>query len=193
MTILPGNQQNKNSDPAGWDNKKIDQWFDKYEWTSGWKIKCDPSVNKKALAISWYKNSDRWSKAFEFLKNNDLTRLEPRRYDIDGDNLYASISDYQTKDRENSNFEVHRKYIDIQYVITGNEIMDLTPLTNREKTITAYDDQKDIEFMTVKDYKGHVATPQNFLIFFPSDAHRPQIKDGVSKPVRKIVIKLRVD
>ena len=54
----------------------------------------DASINKREFAVSYFKNKERWEKAFKFLKNSDLSKLEPKRYDIDGDNLYATISEY---------------------------------------------------------------------------------------------------
>ena len=62
-----------------------------------------------------------------FLKNNDLTKLEPKRYDIDGDKLYAIFSEDMTKNEEDTKFEAHRKYIDIQHVIIGAEQMSILP------------------------------------------------------------------
>ena len=56
------------SDPANWSNQKIDKWFEKGEWLNGWNIKPDGSINRKEFAISYFKNKDRWDKAFTFLK-----------------------------------------------------------------------------------------------------------------------------
>lgn len=181
------------TDPTTWSNKKIEKWFTEKKWSEGWTIAPDASINKREFAVSYFKNKERWEKAFKFLKNSDLLKLEPKRYDIDGDNLYATISEYNTKNEETTKFEAHRKYIDIQYVIKGKEIMNLTPRAMVKDVVTPYDSAKDIEFMNVEKVVKHIATPSNFFIFFPSDAHRPGIKDGVSAPVRKVVIKVKAD
>ena len=181
------------TDPSTWSNKKIDKWFTEKKWSEGWTIAPDASINRREFAVAYFKNKERWEKAFKFLVNSDLLKLEPKRYDIDGDNLYATISDYNTKNEETTKFEAHRKYIDIQYVIKGKEIMNLTPRAMVKDVVTPYDSAKDIEFMNVEKVVKHTATPLNFFIFFPSDAHRPGLKDGVSAPVRKIVIKVKVD
>jgi len=183
----------KASDPATWSNKKIDEWFAKKEWSQGWTVIPDASINKREFAISFFKNKERWEKAFKFFVNNDLAKLETKRYDIDGDNLYATVSEYLSKNEETTNFEAHRNYIDIQYVITGKEIMNIAPLNTAKEVVTPYDNKKDIEFMKVEKTVKYVATPSNFFIFFPVDAHRPGLKDGVSSPVRKIVIKVKVN
>ena len=181
------------SDPTTWSNKKIDEWFAKKEWSQGWTVIPDASINKREFAISFFKNKERWEKAFKFFVNNDLAKLETKRYDIDGDNLYATVSEYLSKNEETTNFEAHRNYIDIQYVITGKEIMNIAPLNTAKEVVTPYDNKKDIEFMKVEKTVKYVATPSNFFIFFPVDAHRPGLKDGVSSPVRKIVIKVKVN
>jgi YhcH/YjgK/YiaL family protein len=181
------------SDPATWSNKKIDEWFAKNEWLNGWSVTPDASINRRELAVSYFKNKDRWDKAFKFLKNTDLLKLELKRYDIDDDNLFASVSEYISKNEETAKFEAHRKYIDIQYVISGKEVMNVAPIATVKEVLTPYDATKDIEFVTVKEIVSFKANPDKFFIFFPGDAHRPGLKDGVNSPVRKVVIKLKVD
>ena len=181
------------SDPTTWSSKQVDKWFAKGEWSQGWTVTPDASINKRELAVSYFKNKERWTKAFKFLKGNDLTKLELKRYEIDGDNLFATVSEYQSKNEESAKFEAHRKYIDIQYVISGNEIMNIAPLKTVTDVVTQYDATKDIEFMTTDKVINYTASPSNFFIFFPSDAHRPGLKSGVNSPVRKIVIKVKAD
>jgi len=181
------------SDPSTWSSKQVDKWFKKGEWSEGWTVTPDASINKKEFAILYFKNKERWAKAFKFLKSNDLTKLELKRYDIEGDNLFATVSEYQSKNEESAKFEAHRKYIDIQYVISGKEIMNLAPISTLKDVLTPYDAVKDIEFITVSKVVNYKASPSNFFIFFPDDAHRPGLKDGLNSPVRKIVIKVKVD
>jgi biofilm protein TabA len=181
------------SDPSSWSTSETEKWFEKLEWLNGWNVKPDASINKKELAICYFKNRERWDKAFAFLKNSDLTKLEPKRYDIDGDNLYATISESMTKNEEDAKFEAHRKYIDIQHVIIGSEQMSITPLTGKKDELAAYDPAKDVEFMTVNGTSSFEATPDKFFIFFPSDIHRPSVKIGENKMVRKVVVKVRID
>lgn len=181
------------SDPANWTTQEIDKWFDKGEWLNGWNIKPDGSINRKEFALSYFKNKDRWDKAFTFLKSTDLSKLEIKRYDIDGDNLYAPVSEYLTKNEEDAKFESHQKYIDIQYVISGVEQMSVAPLSMKKDIITPYDPVKDLEFMTVDQFNSFKATPERFFIFFPSDIHRPSVKVGENSQVRKIVVKVKVD
>ena len=180
-------------DPSSWSSSEVDKWFDKHEWLNGWNVTPDASINKKEFVVYYFKNKERWNKAFAFLKDNDLSKLEVKRYDIDGDNLYASVSEYMTKNEEDTKFEAHRKYIDIQHVITGAEKMSITPLSDKKEELVPYDPAKDVEFMTVNKTTNFEATPDKLFIFFPTDIHRPSVKIGENKNVRKVVVKVRID
>lgn len=180
------------SDPAGWSSDKIDRWFEKGEWLGGWQVVPDESVNRKAFAISYFSNRARWDKAFAFLRDNDLSSLEPKRYDIDENNVYAPVSEYLTKNEEDARFEAHREYIDIQYVVSGKELIGVAPLSAKASELEPYNNTNDIEFFTVSGGENRLATPSRFFIFFAEDAHRPGLKDVENSPVRKVVVKVRV-
>lgn len=181
------------SDPAEWSSKKTDQWFGKGEWLNGWQVVPDESINRKAFAISYFRNKDRWDKAFAFLRDNDLSALELKRYVIDGDNVYAPVSEYLTKNEEDARYEAHRAYIDIQYVVSGKELIGVAPMSAKMDELEPYNQANDIEFFTVRGGENRLATPGKFFIFFPEDAHRPGLKDVENSPVRKVVVKVRVN
>jgi YhcH/YjgK/YiaL family protein len=98
-----------------------------------------------------------------------------------------------TKNEEDTKFEAHRKYIDIQHVINGAEQMSITSLSDKKEELVPYDPAKDVEFLTVNRTTSHEATPDKFFIFFPSDIHRPSVKIGENKIVRKVVVKVKID
>ncbi len=181
------------NDPSGWSRDKLDKWFTKGEWKNGWNISPDASVNRQALAASWFANPERWDAAFRFLRDNDLSKLELKRYDIDGDNLYVSVSEYLTKNEEDALYEAHRKYIDIQYVATGREMIGIAPLAEKGTLHESYDPERDIEFFEIVKEVNYEAGPEKFFIFFPEDAHRPGLKYTDNSMVRKIVVKLKID
>jgi YhcH/YjgK/YiaL family protein len=181
------------SNPEDWSKEKLDKWFDKGDWLNGWQVRPDMSVDRKAFSLSYYKDSERWNKAFTFLKENNLMNLELKRYDIDGDNAYATVSEYLTKNIEDARFEAHRKYIDIQYVIDGKEMIEVAPLSSKKIILEQYDPDRDIEFLTAGDSVSLQATPDRFFIFFPDDAHKPGLKAGENSTVRKIVVKVKTD
>ncbi len=179
--------------PAGWSSKETDKWFEKGEWLNGWTAKPDGSINRKAFAVSYFKHRERWDKAFAFMKENDLTKLELRRYDIDGDNAYALVSEYLTKNEEDARYEAHRNYIDVQYVVSGSEFIGITPIAMKKEILEAYDPAKDIEFLTVTQGVNFKAIPDRFFIFFAEDIHRPGQKEAENLPVRKVVLKIKIN
>jgi biofilm protein TabA len=182
-----------NNDPSTWSESKTDEWFNKGEWRNGWAVTPDPSINKKALAVSYFKNKERWDKAFNFLKGSNLSTLELKKHVIDGENLFVNVSEYKTKEAIDAKFEAHRKYIDIQYVIKGTEMIGVAPLASKDSITQPYDEKKDVEFLKFSNETFYQATPGNFFIFFPEDGHMPSVKTDSISSVMKLVVKIKID
>ncbi len=192
VSILTIQSCSNSSDPAGWSEEKLNGWFASGEFHKGLTITPDVSINKREFTVAYFKNRERWDKAFAFLKTNDLKSLEVKRHDIDGENLYAIVSEYITKNVEDAKFESHRKYADIQLVIDGKEQMSVADLSKKAEVLTPYDEAKDLEFMTVNECSDYIATHDKFFLFFPSDLHRPGVKVGENAQVKKIVVKVKL-
>ena len=180
-------------DPSRWNKNQIDEWFSKGEWHKGWRVLPDSSIDRKELALFYFRNRERWEKAFSFLSENDLSVIEPKKYEIDGDNLFITVSDYDTKEVKGSRFESHRKYIDIQYVVKGSEIIGLSDPGKVTEVTDPYSSEKDIELSNVSHFTDLKATPGSFFIFFPDNLHRPGLKVDVIEKVRKVVVKIKID
>lgn len=129
--------------------------------------------------------------AFEYLQNNDLISLEPGKYEIEGENIYAVVQNYDTKPITAGKWEAHKKYIDIQYIVSGKEKMGYS---NPVKMIVTeeYNSEKDVMFL-----KGNgnflIAEEGYFALFFPTDVHMPGIAVNLSIPVKKVVVKVKVE
>jgi YhcH/YjgK/YiaL family protein len=185
-------KEKKNNNPKDWTENQINNWFDDGTWKGGWDVRADESLDKKELAVQYSYNTKLWEKAFTFLNQNDLGNLQPGNYPIDGENLYAIVSEYVTKDMEDTKFEAHEKYADIQYVIDGEEKIGIVDLSKTEKLIP-YDSDKDIGFFTTNEDEYRIATNENYFVFFPHNSHRPSIKVVNNSNVKKIVIKVRIN
>lgn len=188
MTTVSCNQLP--SDPAKWNDEQLNKWFSDATWLGGWQVKPHPSVNKRSLAIQYFKNRERWDKAFAFLKNTDLNSLEKGKVELDGENLFYTIDSYTTKNLEDARFESHRQYIDIQYVYEGAELMGIT---TADQAVVTVPYKPDIMFYTSEKGEYAKATPAEFLIFFPEDVHQPCVKAGENAVVKKVVIKVKKD
>jgi YhcH/YjgK/YiaL family protein len=178
------------SDPAKWSDEQLNKWFSDGSWLGGWQVKPHPSINKRSLAIQYFKNKDRWDKAFAFLKNTDLNSLPKGKVELDGQNLFYTVDSYITKNPEDTRYESHKEYIDIQYVYEGAELMGIT---TADQAVVTEPYKPDIMFYSSDKGEYAKATPAEFLIFFPEDVHRPTVKAGDNAVVKKIVIKVRKD
>jgi len=135
--------------------------------------------------------SQRIKEAFEYIGNTDLKNFKPGKYEIDGENIFALISEYKTKAESEGKLEAHRKYIDVQYVISGEELMGYAPL-GIQQFLESYKEENDIIFL--KGNKSFVKVSSGmFAIFFPEDVHMPGISIGKISDVKKLVIKVRIN
>lgn len=128
--------------------------------------------------------------AFHFLRRPDLAELAPGRHAIDGERLFAIVARAPARAREEGQLEVHRRYIDIQYVIAGTDHMGWRALADCTRPSADYDGDKDIRFFTDPPRSWAVTAPGCFCIFFPQDAHLPLVGEGT---VHKVVIKVAVE
>lgn len=130
-------------------------------------------------------------RAIEFIKSTDLNSLVDCRSEIDGDNIYVIKSSYKTKRREDAYPEAHKKYIDVQYVISGTEVIGYTPY-NSQKVYKEYDEENDYELYDA-ECSYVTFSDDMFAIFFPEDLHKPGIMSGdLPTEVNKVVVKVRV-
>lgn len=156
---------------------------------TGSTFKPHKSINKAAFTKQYQINKDYWDKAFDFLKNNNLDTISVGRYAIDGDNVYAMITENKTKDMDSTKWESHHNYIDLQMVIKGEEKIGRADIGKLTVTMP-YDASKDLINYS-GDGKFYEASPNTFFLFFPKDAHRPNVTPGGNKADKKIVIKIR--
>ena len=173
-----------------WTLKTAKKWVKGKEWANGLDLEVSSSVDYVEFAKQYHANKAYWDKAFAFMKDKGLETIAPGKYPIDGDNVYANITYAPSKEFEQSAWESHRHYIDLQYVIKGKEKIGVSPLA--DATVTKpYDDAHDGANYTAEG-KYHIATPKEFFLFFPNDVHRPNIKVPGYDTVKKLVIKIRV-
>ncbi len=140
----------------------------------------------------------RFVKAFEFLKRPDLASLSCGKYDIIPGECWAMVQEAELTacDADSKRFEAHRRYVDIQSPLSGEETFGL--YTMDEKALAAeFDVEKDYCLFTPSDRtaaKFVTLKPGEFAIFFPPlGAHAPCCTTGAGRKIRKLVIKVLVD
>jgi len=128
----------------------------------------------------------------EFILKQINGNIQDSRYEIKGNDIYAMVQSYMTDAPENKKLESHRRYIDIQYIVSGKEAIGWLPAGGL-KVMTPYSDENDVIFYhSAECISPLVLTPGMFAVFYPSDAHRPGCFLGKPAPVRKIVIKVKI-
>lgn len=128
--------------------------------------------------------------ALRYLASQDLIEAEPGRYELEC-GCFAIVQDYTTLPREEKRWEAHRKYIDVQFIASGRELMGYAPCSEL-CSVEAYDENKDIEWFE-GDGSFVIASEGTFVILYPHDAHMPGAADGKPEPVRKVVVKVPIE
>jgi len=129
--------------------------------------------------------------ALTYLQTTDFSNIEPGTYDIVGTDVYAIISEYNTKPLSSGKWEAHKKYIDVQYLHEGKERIGFSE-TKKLMILEEYDNRKDV---AIYKGEGHFVNleEKHFLILFPTDVHMPGIAINIPKAVKKVVVKVSTD
>jgi|SaaInl8_200m_RNA_FD_contig_123_14621_length_4706_multi_6_in_0_out_1_3 biofilm protein TabA len=148
-------------------------------------------------------NNNKFNTAFEYLEkvlqndtieNKRLLSLDIdafEKIDLDSSN-FALEQVYNTKDRNRCFFESHKQYIDVQFILEGEEIIEVIN-TNELEINFPFDEDMDlikyndtINASSIKLKKGDV------VVFFPEDAHMPCLELQDKLKVVKTVVKVAI-
>lgn len=148
------------------------------------------------MIFSTISQSDRYaalhpllSSAFEYMRTTDLNSLAPGRHPIIGENLFAIVEHIPGRTREQAKLETHRRYIDIQLVLSGVDEMGWKALADCRNPMSDYSAEKDIQFFHDTPASQISTPPDTFCIFFPEDAHAPLVSNGL---IHKVIFKIAV-
>lgn len=170
--------------------KAAQKWVKSKTWNNGIKLNVFSDVNAVEFKKQYEGNKGVWDKVFQFIKTHDLDTMALGKYPIAGDQAFATVSNNALKEEDQTKWESHRNYIDLQYIIKGKERIGMAPVATAT-VVKPYDPAKDVANYT-SDGKYYVAEPGTFYLFFPPDAHRPNGKVGSEDSTKKLVIKIHV-
>jgi len=151
-------------------------------------------ITSTVAQLHWYKIiSPNFEKAINYVLSTDLSRLEPGKYEVDSDNVFAIVNEFTTKPLTECDPESHREYADIQIVLRGVENFGYAPLTDQIAT-TPYNEEKDVALYTMPEEELSYLTLRagQFIIFFPTDIHQPEVFHQQPELVKKVVVKVAV-
>jgi biofilm protein TabA len=130
------------------------------------------------------------AQALAFLQETAGVEMPDGRVEIDGQRVYALFQSYETSAGE-PRFEVHRRYIDIQYIAAGVEVIGWAPV-DAMLVAEPYDPAKDAAFGSVPPGKltSVLLGAGQLAVLYPADAHAPKLAAGAPAAVKKIVVKV---
>ena len=128
------------------------------------------------------------------LLNEDSVRsAAPGKYEVCGNDIFYIVDEYETKPIEEGRLEIHRKYLDIQYIVSGAECIGFAPLVGLTEE-TPYTGESDAAFYKYDPSMSRLILKQGaFAIFWPNEAHMPGRMVNTSEKVKKIVVKIRME
>ena len=135
---------------------------------------------------------EKLGKAWTFIQEAIRVPPEDGRYALDGEDLYALVQTYRTKPASEKSWESHDRYIDLQYMLKGQEALLWAPVDDLGES-SGYHADGDYTLYTRGSGTRLIMREGYFVILFPEDGHKPGCMDRRSRNVRKIVVKIRVD
>lgn len=131
------------------------------------------------------------AEALKYIKNNDLSKIESGKYEIHKDKIQMIVNEYEQKCTDRVTMEAHRKNIDVQYWVSGFELMGYASLQT-QSVIEPYSVEKDCGLYAA-DASYTKLEPGMFAIYFPTDLHTAVVDTDCNSKVRKIVFKVLID
>jgi YhcH/YjgK/YiaL family protein len=150
-------------------------------------------ITSTLAQLHWYRIiSPHFAKAIEYALSAPFASLEPGKYDIDGDNAFAIVNAYTTKPASECDPESHQQYADIQIMIAGEEKFGYLPLNGQDPAVPFQPDNNVAFYDIPADAINYITLhPGEFIIFFPSDIHQPEVFNHQPSLVKKVVIKVK--
>ena len=146
-------------------------------------------IDRLENATQYYGLGGRIEAALRYLQDTDFRQIDPERYAIDGDQVYAMVQEYDSKPKAEGFWEAHRKYLDVQYVAAGAEHMGYAPAT----TLLAGAYEEDNDFVKLEGEGEFFLLREGFFcILAPQDAHMPGMAIDRPEPVKKVVVKVQL-
>ena len=131
-----------------------------------------------------------FKKVFDYVKANDLLHAPAGRIVLDGDALFINVCDANLVTAEAQKLEVHQKYIDIHFPLSGEEIVGWKHLSSLGESEAPFDAENDFALYAEKPSTYYTVLPGEFYIVYPEDAHAPIIGEGC---LRKLIVKVLID
>jgi YhcH/YjgK/YiaL family protein len=128
--------------------------------------------------------------AFEYIARHRFEDDTPGKVTVDGERIFYTIAPVQGKGKGGAKLEAHKRYIDIQFVLSGEDLIGLKAMSECQWDKNGFDAGKDIGFCDDQPESWIVLKPGMFVILWPQDAHAPLSND---EAMNKVVFKIALD
>jgi YhcH/YjgK/YiaL family protein len=136
--------------------------------------------------------SEQIAKALQILGSKEISTAAEGKHEVEGSKLFYLVQKYSTKPRNEGQLEAHKKYIDIQYVLDGQESIFVENLSAC-KLASAYNENDEAAIYDVpKSFSDIYLSKGMFCILFPQDGHLPCRTAVSESKVHKIVFKVAI-
>lgn len=149
-------------------------------------------IDDIAYAARYYTLGGRIRQALVFLQDTDFSVMQPGRYEVDGENIIAIVDEYHTKDALTEQLESHKTYIDIQYLLEGEELIGHLLLQD-QLPVAPYNPETDEMLFAERPAFFSKLQPFMFAMLYPTDLHMPGITAVTQHRVKKVIMKVKVD
>ncbi|MGL4998718.1 MAG: YhcH/YjgK/YiaL family protein [Fusobacteriaceae bacterium] len=147
----------------------------------------------KLSNITQYKGiSSNLDLAIDAILKGDYLKAEIGKHEVFGEEVFFNAMEYLTKNLEDCFFETHKKYLDIQMIVKGEENIGYSDIEELEITVP-FNAEKDVEKQSGASQNIFKMKEDNFVIFFPEEPHMPCIKTNENKEIKKVVFKIKVN
>lgn len=147
------------------------------------------NINSKELAL-YASLHPAFPKAFAEMRRILAEGAEDGRITLDGDSLFINVQSYTSKPESDCGFEAHKRYIDVQLILEGEEIIGYES-ADRLTLTREYDESADYMLYALGgEYDKIRLTRGDFVILFAEEPHAPAIAADTPAPVRKAVVKI---
>lgn len=142
--------------------------------------------------ITDYKEIPYAQDMIDFISEFKNGEMKTGRYDIHGDDLFAAVSEYETEPADDRKFENHKKYIDLQILLSGAEEIHWAPVETLRMTEESFSKGGDIAFYEGDAQGCVVLSGDTCAILYENDAHKPNVMHKNKEKVIKVVFKIKI-
>lgn len=135
--------------------------------------------------------AEKFKLGYAFLRREDLPGLADGAYPL-GQGVTANVQSYATDPAQEKRFETHDRFIDIQYIVSGEELFGVADRDTLTPD-TPYDAEKDIAFYKTPAHQTDLyLRAGSFAVVTPEEGHQPGRAAGAASQVKKVVVKVPV-